>query len=237
MAMQRGAALAALDRYGNGLEARQVAAGERGGVGLDLRRRALRNHLATVHPGSRAQVDHMIGAADRVLVMLHDDDGIPQVTQPVQRAQQPLVVALVQADGRLVEDVHHAGEARADLAREPDALGLTARERIGGAIEPEVVEADVGQEAEPLHDFAHDAFRHRRTPPGQVQGFEVRQRVTDGKAAELRDVAAVDQHRARGRIQSRAAAIRARPLAAVPAQFLAHRAGIRSRASGARGWA
>jgi hypothetical protein len=55
-------------------------------------------------------------AADRLLVVLDHDHGVAEVAQVQQRVQQPLVVALVQADGRLVEDVHHADQPGADLA-------------------------------------------------------------------------------------------------------------------------
>ena len=92
----------------------------------------------------------MIGGADRFLVVLDDDHRVADVAQALERAQQPLVVALVQADRRLIEDVHHAGEPGAHLAREPDALRLAARERFGAAIEREVVEADVDQEAQAI---------------------------------------------------------------------------------------
>ena len=68
-------------------------------------------------------------------------------------AQQPLVVARVQADARLVEDVQHADQAAADLPGEADALGLAAGERRGGAVERQVVQADVEQEAEPAADL------------------------------------------------------------------------------------
>jgi hypothetical protein len=63
----------------------------------------------------------------------------------------------VQADRRLVEDVDDAGEAGAHLAGEADALRLAAGQRLGAAIEREVVEADVDQEAQPVGDFLHDA--------------------------------------------------------------------------------
>ncbi|MEI2718847.1 MAG: hypothetical protein V9E87_01700 [Gemmatimonadales bacterium] len=57
---------------------------------------------------------------------------------------------------RLVEDVEHADEARADLRGEADALRLAARERAGRAVEREVVQADVGEEAQPLDHFLED---------------------------------------------------------------------------------
>jgi len=44
----------------------------------------------------------------------------------LERGEEAGVVALVQADRGLVEDVHDAGESRADLAREADALRLAA---------------------------------------------------------------------------------------------------------------
>jgi hypothetical protein len=62
----------------------------------------------------------------------------------------------VQADAWLVEHVEHAGEAGADLAGEADALALAAGEGAGGAIEVEVIEADIVEEAQPLDDLLED---------------------------------------------------------------------------------
>ena len=87
------------------------------------------------HAGAGAEVDHVVGGADRLLVVLDDDDGVADVAHAHQRFEQPLVVALVQADRGLVEDVDHAGQVRADLARESDALGLAAGERGPRAVE------------------------------------------------------------------------------------------------------
>ena len=89
----------------------------------------MRDHLAAMLAGARPHVDDVVGVADRVLVMLDDEHGVAEVPEPLQRHQQPVVVALVQADARLVEHVEHARQARADLAGEPDALRLAARQR------------------------------------------------------------------------------------------------------------
>ncbi len=62
--------------------------------------------------------------------------------------EQAAVVARVEADRGLVEDVDDAREIRADLAREADALRLAARERRTRAVEGEVAEADGGEEVE-----------------------------------------------------------------------------------------
>ena len=75
--------------------------------------------------------------------MLDDDDRVPQVAELFQRVEQPFVVAGVQADGRLVEDVRHAHQAAPDLAGQADALELAAGERRRGAVERQVAEPHV----------------------------------------------------------------------------------------------
>ena len=126
-----------------------------GAVG-DVVHRARGDDVPAVLPGAGADVDDPVGGAHRLLVVLDDDQGVADVAQPLQGADQPGVVALVEADARLVEDVEHAHQAGADLGGQPDALRLAAGEGVGGALERQVVESDVDQEAEPLPDLLED---------------------------------------------------------------------------------
>ena len=126
------------------------------GRGGDVGGGALGDDLAAVHAGAGADVDDVVGLADRLLVVLDHDHGVAGVAQVLERGEQAVVVALVQADGRLVEDVEDAGQAAADLAGEADALALAAGEGAGVAGEGQVVEADVDQEAEALADLLQD---------------------------------------------------------------------------------
>ena len=90
--------------------------------------------MAAMDAGAGAHVDDIIGVADRILVMLDDEHGVAEIAQAIERDEQPLIVALVEADARLVEHVEHARQARADLAGEADALALAARQRARGAV-------------------------------------------------------------------------------------------------------
>ena len=112
--------------------------------------------LAAVLARAGADVDDPVGGGDGVLVVLDDDERVAEVAQPGQGLDEPVVVALVQADARLVEHVEDADEAGADLGGQPDALRLAAGERARRAVEGEVVEADVEQEAEPGVDLLDD---------------------------------------------------------------------------------
>ncbi len=79
--------------------------------------------------GAGAHVDHMVGGEDRLLVMLDDDDAVAEIAEPVEGLEQPRIVALMQADRGLIEHIEHAGEPRADLRGEADALALAAGQR------------------------------------------------------------------------------------------------------------
>ena len=121
-----------------------------------------------MHAGAGADVDDVIGHADRIFVVLDDDHRVAEIAQARQRAEQAFVVALMQADRRFVEHVHHADEAGADLAGETDALRFAAGQRIGLAIERQIIEADVDEEAQALADFLDDLRRDLAAPAGEL---------------------------------------------------------------------
>ena len=172
-------------------------AGDRAGLREHGLEGAVGDDLAAVLPRPGADVDHPVGRPDRLLVVLHDEDGVAEVAEAGQGRDQLRVVALVEPDRRLVEDVQDAHQRRADLGREPDPLRLAAGERDARAVEGQVVQAHVDEEAEPgddlLEHLAADgalALRHlvreARTPV---------ERVGDAEARDLADAAAVDAHR------------------------------------------
>ena len=213
----------ALLRHRDGLRAREIAAGQRGRIGHDLRRRALRDDVAAVHAGAGADVDDIVGLADRVLVMLDDDDRIAEIAQVHERLQQALVVALVQADRGLVEHVEHADQTGADLRSQADALRLAAGQGFGAARKREVVEADVVQEAEARADLLEDLLGDLALVAGQLhlreEGLGIAHRLRD----DLRQAALGDVDMARGAVQALAFAGRAGLVRQILRQLLAHR--------------
>ena len=88
---------------------------------------ALEDHFTALATGTGPNVDDPDGAAHHVLIMFYDDDGVAQVAQFLEGTDEAFVVALVETDGWLVEDVEHVDELGTDLRGETDALALTAR--------------------------------------------------------------------------------------------------------------
>ena len=201
-------------------------AGERAGLGGHLVRRPLGDHATAVLAGARPHVDDVVGQAHGLLVMLDDQHGVAQVAQPHQGLDQPQVVALVQTDARLVEDVEHADERRADLRGEADALRLAARERRRGALQREVAHPDVVQEAQPLRDLPDDAVADEALRLAQRQPAEEAERLAHAEERELVDVEPADGDGEAGRLEPRPVALRARPVGHVLLDLLAHLLGL-----------
>ena len=84
------------------------------------------NHLTAVATGTGTDVNQIVGIEHSVLVVLHHDDGVANVSQFLQGLNQPVVVPLVEADARLIQDVKHPSELRSNLCGQTDALSLAA---------------------------------------------------------------------------------------------------------------
>ena len=155
----------------------------------------------------------MIGGEHGILVVLDHDQRIAEVAQTPQRREQLVVVALVQTDGRLVQNIQHAHERRADLRREPDTLALAAGQRARRARQGQVFQTDRLQKAQPVLDLLDHAVADFMLHLGQAQGLQEFHRLDDRLLRKLRNVQPADRDRKHLRPQATAVARRARDLA------------------------
>ena len=147
--------------YRDLLQAGEILAGQALRIADHFRKRTGGYDLPAAHARSRPEVDDVVRGAHRLLVVFDHDDGIAQVAQALETAQQPFVIARVQADAWLVEDVEHADQAAADLACQADPLGLPAGQRRRRALECQIVEADVEEKTKPAADLHGEGLRLR----------------------------------------------------------------------------
>src|SRR3546814_4175233 len=102
--------------------------------------------------------------------MLHDKHRVAQVAKPLQRFQQPVVVALVQAEAWFVQHIEHARQAGTDLRGKADALALPAGQGAAGAIKVQIFKADIVEETHPLDDFLQYPLGDLALLVGQLVG-------------------------------------------------------------------
>ena len=71
----------------------------------DLRGRAAGNERAPVASGTGAEINHVIGPANRLFIVLDNQHGVSKIAQPFERFDQPVIIALMQTDGRFIQNV------------------------------------------------------------------------------------------------------------------------------------
>ena len=120
---ERAAVLVAARRYRDPPLPGKELPRDRAAVARHVARRAFRDHLSPVLARAGPHVDEPVGGA-HLLVVLDDEHGVAEVAKPLERPDEPSVVALVEPDRGLVEDVEHPHELRPDLRREPEPLRL-----------------------------------------------------------------------------------------------------------------
>ena len=116
------------DRDGDCQFAGQILSGQAFGRFAKVFERSLRDDFAAANPRPRTEIDDVIGRAHRFLVVFDDDHRVSLVAEVLEAVEQQAVVARVQADRRLVEDVNHSDESATNLGREANALAFSTGE-------------------------------------------------------------------------------------------------------------
>ena len=127
--------------------------------------------------------------------MLDYEHAVAEIAQMLQRREKLCVVALVQADRRLVEDVGDADEAAPDLGRQADALALAAGKGPRRAGQTQVVEADVHEKAEARVHLPEDGRRDGLLICRELQRRQILLHAAHGLVREVVDILAADRDR------------------------------------------
>ena len=93
-------------------------------VGLDYLTLARAAGTLSGGESQRIRLTTQIGSA--LSGVLDHDDRVAQIPQVFQGGNELIVIPLMQADGRLVQHIEHAGKRTADLSGQADALALAA---------------------------------------------------------------------------------------------------------------
>ena len=132
-----------------------------------------------MHAGARADIDNVVSGANSVFIVLNDNHRVAEITQVDKGSQQAFVIALVQTDRGLIQYVHHADQACADLAGEADTLRFAAGEGLRRTGERQVVQADIDEEFQTIANLFQYFFGNLRALAGELQVVEEVHRVTD----------------------------------------------------------
>ena len=185
----------------------EAAAGHGGARAGKFRGGPLRDHAAAAGARAGTQIDHAVGAANRVLVVFNDDQRVALAAQPVQGVEERRIVARVQADGGLVEHVAYALQIRSELRRQANALGLAAGERGSGAIQLQIAQPHVAEKSRARRQLGQQVAGDVALATGQFEFLEDRRELAYRKIGERGDRSIAEQHMKCDRIETLTPAI------------------------------
>jgi hypothetical protein len=85
--------------------------------------------VAALLAARRPELYHIVGGFHRLGIVLDHDHRVAGVAQAAEQLEQPLHVARVQPDGRLVQHVERVDELGAERVGEADPLRLAPGQR------------------------------------------------------------------------------------------------------------
>ncbi len=100
----------------------------------------------------------------------------------------------MQADGGLVQHVHHPHQPRADLAGQADPLRLAPGQGFGAALQGQVFQPHVDQKLQPVTDLLENLFGDLPLAAGQVEFAEVIMGLAHGQSHHIRQGGLLDKH-------------------------------------------
>ena len=78
--------------------------------------------------------------------MLHDNDGIPHISQTLERSQKLVVVALMKSDRRLIQDIADSDQSGPDLRGQTDSLRFSSGQGCRCPGKRQVIQTYIAQE-------------------------------------------------------------------------------------------
>ena len=178
--------------------ASEILPGKRMRIGANFRGSSLPHQFSAEPSGARTQIDHVIGALDGFGIVFHHQHRVSHVAKGRQRIQQAVVIPRMQPDGRLVQNVQHAAELRANLRGQPDPLRFATRQRGRRTVQTQVVQADRLEELQPAPNLIHHSLGNRQIARRKLPGPRRQQGPRNRHSREIRDGQAFHAHRETG---------------------------------------
>ena len=105
------------------------------------------HNVPSVLTGTGAEIDDKVRTLDHLLIVLDYDESISEIPEILERADELNVVALMEADAGLIQDVKHPNELRADLSGQSDTLSFPTREAPRRTIQGKIIESHVQEKS------------------------------------------------------------------------------------------
>ncbi len=181
-------------RYGH--PAAQVGSGNRVRIPHNIVGRSHGNNLSATGAGFRPNIHDIVRRQHGILIVLHHQQAVAQVPEPLQSLDQLIIISLVEADTGFIQNVGHTHQAGPDLGGQTDPLGLAAGQGCRGLGQAQVVQAYIIKKAHPAPYLPEDLLANHLLAVCQFQSFhKIIVKLLHGKAGHLINIIISYSHR------------------------------------------
>ena len=145
-------------------------------------------------------VNDPIGRANGVFIVFNNHDCVAKIAKTYERFDEAMVIALMQADARLVEYVQRSHKTGTYLACQTNALCFSACQCCCCARQGEIVETNGQQESKPRVNFFGYAFSNHLVAVAQLQTLQEFSRISYGQIADLAETLSIHLYGKRSRL-------------------------------------
>ena len=138
----------------------KISSGKRRRLANKAFKIAFVNDIAAKLSRVRPDVKQIIGGTDRVFVVLDNQDRVADIPEVFENFYQPRVIARMQADARLIENIEGTDEQRTQICRKLNALSLAARQGRRQPSERQIIQADLNEKIQTPANFEQQLFRN-----------------------------------------------------------------------------
>ena len=111
------------------------------------------HNLSAMHTCTWANVIDVVGLSDCLFIMFDNDYGIALIAQIFQCAEQAIIVTLMQADRRFIQNIKNTCQARPNLTGQSDPLALPTRQRARIARQGQIFQTNIVQKSQTFTYF------------------------------------------------------------------------------------
>ena len=158
--------------------------------------------------------------------MFDDNQGIADIPQSFQGRKQLVIIPLMQANRRLVEDIQNPYQTGTDLCCQTNTLAFAARQCCRRTGQGQIFQADRLQKSQTCTDFLENLFRDHPVTVREFELIDKFQRFGDRHPAELVNIDTADSDSEVFRFQTRAMAVGTKDTGHNLCDFLPNPAGL-----------
>ena len=177
---------------GNAAGAVEVVGRERAGRGKEGIQTAGEHDLTAFTARLGTEVDHVVRRADDGLFVLDDHDGVAEVAESREHADEAVGVVGVKSDARLVQDIGATDKAAAEAGAQLDALAFASTEGCAAPVQGEVSEPHVQQELETVPDFEQEPLADFLFGFRELEAIQHLHDLFDGQTEQIGEFPPVD---------------------------------------------